>query len=320
MYLRVAIAFLFFLAGAVQAQNYPNRPIRVIVPFAAGGAADTVGRSMGNRLGEILGQQLIIENRAGGMSAIGTDLVSKASPDGYTLLLAVSPPHSVFPFFIKNVPFDNIKDFTPIALIGTLPQAIVVNPSLPVRNLKELIDYARKNPGKLAYGTAGIGTGQHFGGLMLNKLAALDLQHIGYKGGGQAINDVLGGQLPIGILTLSNLMVHARSGKLRLIAMIEAQRAKAAPDIPTVAEAGLPGFAIPDTWIGLMGPANLPPTIVSALNSAATKSLDYPDVRSRLDAAGFELRPSTPQSFADSISKGYSVFQRIVTDAGIQPE
>ena len=147
MSIRLAIALLIFLTGTVYAQNYPSRPIRVIVPFAAGGAADTVGRAMGNRLGEILGQQLIIENRAGGMSAIGTDLVAKVSPDGYTLLLAVSPPHSVFPFFIKNLPFDNIKDFTPIALIGTLPQAIVVNPSLPVRNLKELIDYARKNPG-----------------------------------------------------------------------------------------------------------------------------------------------------------------------------
>ena len=302
------------------AQTYPNKPVRLVVPFAAGGAADTVARATGNRISEALGQPVVIDNRAGGLAAIGSDVVAKASPDGYTLLLAVSPPHTIFPLLIRNLPFDNIKDFTPIAIIGTLPQVIAVHPSLPVNSLKELIEYAKKNPGKLSFGTSGVGTAQHLGGLHLNKMAGIDLQHIGYKGGGQAINDLLGGQVPIGILTLSNVIVHARTGKLKLLAMLEAQRAKGAPEIPTVAEAGVPGFAIPDTWIGLMGPAHLPAPIAGQLNAAVTKALEFSDVRSRLDAAGFEVRIATQQSFADSIAKSYGVYQKIVSDAGIKPE
>ena len=315
-----SILALLFSPLFAFAQAYPSKPVRLVVPFAAGGAADTVARATGNRISEALGQPVVIDNRAGGLAAIGSDVVAKASPDGYTLLLAVSPPHTIFPLLIKNLPFDNIKDFTPIAIIGTLPQVIAVHPSLPVNSLKELIEYAKKNPGKLSFGTSGVGTAQHLGGLHLNKMTGIDLQHIGYKGGGQAINDLLGGQVPIGILTLSNVLVHARTGKLKLLAMLEAQRAKGAPEIPTVAEAGVPGFAIPDTWIGLMGPAHLPAPIAGQLNAAVTKALEFSDVRSRLDAAGFEVRIATQQSFADSIAKSYVVYQKIVTDAGIKPE
>ena len=315
-----SILALLFAPLFAFAQAYPSKPVRLVVPFATGGAADTIARAAGNRISEALGQPVLIDNRAGGLATIGSDIVAKAAPDGYTLLLAVSPPHTTSPFFIKNLPFDNIKDFTPIAIIATFPQAIVVHPSFPAHSLKELIDYVKKNPGKVSFGTSGTGTAQHLGGLQLNKAAGMDMQHIGYKGGAQATNDLLGGQIPVGILTLSNVISHARAGKLRLIAMMESTRSKAAPEVPTVAEAGVPGFATPDTWIGLMGPARLPAPLIRQLNSAVTKSLEFPEVRSRLEAAGFEVGVATPEAFAESISKSYGVYQKIVTDAGIKPE
>jgi len=302
------------------AQSYPTKPVRLIVPFAPGGAADTIARAAGNRISEALGQPVIIDNRPGGLATIGADVVAKAAPDGYTLLLAVSPPHTTSPFFIKNLPFDNIRDFTPVAIIATFPQAIVVHPSFPANTLKELIEQVKKNPGKIFFGTSGTGTAQHLGGLQLNKATGMDMPHIGYKGGAQATTDLLGGQIQVGILTLSNVIPHVRTGKLRLIAMMESTRSKAVPEVPTVAEAGVPGFATPDTWIGLMGPARLPLPIVRQLNAAVGKALEFPDVRSRLEAAGFEAGVATQEAFAESISKSYSVYKKIVDDAGIKPE
>jgi len=302
------------------AQAYPSKPVRMVVPYSAGGATDTVARAVGNRLSEALGQQVVIDNRGGASGMIGSDIVAKAAPDGYTLLLTVGPPHSAFPFFMKNVPFDTVKDFTPIIVVGTAPQAIVVHPSLPVTSLKGLIDYSKKNPGKLSYGTSGVGSSQHMGGLLLNRAAGTDMVHVAYKGGAPALNDVLGGQIPVAIVILSNVITHVRAGKLHLLAVLEAQRAKAAPDTPTVAEAGVPGYAVPDTWIGLVGPARLPEAIVNQVNAAVLKALGFADVRARLEAAGFEVRGNTPKEFADGIAKGYETYRRIATEAGIKPE
>ena len=302
------------------AQAYPSKPVRMVVPYSAGGATDTVARAVGNRLSEALGQQVVIDNRGGASGMIGSDIVAKAAPDGYTLLLTVGPPHSAFPFFMKNVPFDTVKDFTPIIVVGTAPQAIVVHPSLPVTSLKGLIDYSKKNPGKLSFGTSGVGSSQHMGGLLLNRAAGTDMVHVAYKGGAPALNDVLGGQIPVAIVILSNVITHVRAGKLHLLAVLEAQRAKAAPDTPTVAEAGVPGYAVPDTWIGLVGPARLPEAIVNQVNAAVLKALGFADVRARLEAAGFEVRGNTPKEFADGIAKGYETYRRIATEAGIKPE
>jgi tripartite-type tricarboxylate transporter receptor subunit TctC len=318
-------AFVVFLmallaSGVAGAQAFPSKPVRVVVPYAAGGATDTVARAVGNRLSEALGQPVVIDNRGGAGGMIGSDIVAKAAPDGYTLLLTVGPPHAAYPFFMKNVPFDTVKDFTPIIVVGTAPQAIVVHPSLPVTSIRELIDYGKKNPGKLSFATAGVGSSQHMGGLLLNRAAGIDMVHVAYKGGAPALNDVLGGQLPVGIVILSNVITHVRAGKLRLLAVLEAQRAQAAPDTPTVAEAGVPGYAVPDTWIGLVGPAKLPPAIVDQVNAAVVKALGYADVRTRLEAAGFEVRGNTPQEFADGIARGYETYQKITTEAGILPE
>lgn len=317
-------ALLFAISCALppraHAQSYPSRPVRLVVPFAAGGAADTVARALGNRLSETLGQPVVIDNRPGANAMIGTDLVAKATPDGYTLLMAVGPPHSVFELFSKKVPFDSVRDFTPISVVGTAPQAIVLHPSVPANTLTEFIDYAKKNPGKVSFGTAGSGSSQQLGGLLVNRVAGIDMLHVPYKGGAPALNDVLGGQIPVAILVLSNIIPHVKSGKLRVVAVLEAQRAKGAPEVPTMAEAGLNGHSLPDTWVGVVGPARLPAPILSQLHASIVKALEFADVRARLDATGFEVKGNTPQEFATQVQKAFDIYKRIAADAGIQPE
>ena len=305
---------------AALGQTYPAKPVRVVVPFAAGGLVDTVSRAIGNRLGEVIGQPVVIDNRGGGGGTIGADIVTKASPDGYTLMLSGGPPHGVYALFIKNVPFDTIRDFSPIVIFGTAPQVLVVHPSFPANSVKELVEYAKANPGKLSYGTSGIGSPHHLGGLLLNRAAGIDLTHIAYKGGGPALTDVLGGQVPVAMLAMSTIVPHVKSGKLRLLAVLEAQRSKAMPDTPTIAETGYPGYAVPDTWLGLLGPANLPAPIIAQLNAAVLKAVGYPDVRSRLETAGFEIKGNTPQEFSGVVARSQEVYSKIMTEAGIKPE
>ena len=305
---------------AALGQAYPAKPVRVVVPFAAGGLVDTVSRAIGNRLGEVIGQPVVIDNRGGGGGTIGADIVTKASPDGYTLMLSGGPPHGVYSLFIKNVPFDTIRDFSPIVIFGTAPQVLVVHPSFPANSVKELVEYAKANPGKLSYGTSGIGSPHHLGGLLLNRAAGIDLTHIAYKGGGPALTDVLGGQVPVAMLAMSTIVPHVKSGKLRLLAVLEAQRSKAMPDTPTIAETGYPGYAVPDTWLGLLGPANLPAPIIAQLNAAVLKAVGYPDVRARLETAGFEIKGNTPQEFSGVVARSQEVYSKIMTEAGIKPE
>ncbi|MDO8595528.1 MAG: tripartite tricarboxylate transporter substrate binding protein, partial [Sulfuricaulis sp.] len=302
------------------AQSYPSKPVRMVVPYAAGGSADTVARAVGNRLSEALGQPVVIDNRGGASAIIGSDIVAKSPPDGYTLLLTIGPPHGAHPFFIKNVPFDTLKDFTPITMVATSSQVIVVHPSLPVTSVKELIAYAKKNPGKVFYAIPAIGSSQHMGGLLLNRMADINMVLVAYKGAAPAVTDVLGGQVPVGMVTLSNVIPHVRAGKLRMLAVLQAERATAAPDTPTVAEAGVPGYNVPYTWIGVVGPAGLSAGVVNQMNAAVGKALGFADVRARLDAAGFEVRTNTPQEFADEIARSYEIYRKIVTDAGIRPE
>jgi len=317
----VLSALMGFTAN-VQAQPaaWPSKPIRLVVPYPAGGAADTVARALSQRLSESLGQPVVVDNRGGAGGAIGTDITAKAAPDGYTLLLTVGPPHNTFPFFMRNLPFDIQKDFTPIMIVGSAPQAIAVAASLPVNSIRELIDYGKKNPGKLSFGTSGAGSSQHLGGVMLNKAAGIDMLHVPYKGGGPALNDLLGGQIPVGIVILSNVLPQAKAGKVKLLAVLEAQRARAAPDTPTVAEAGVAGFVVPDTWVGMIGPARLPPAIVTAMHGALVKVLQASDVRSRLEAAGFEVKSGTPEEFAELLMRSVETYRRITSEAGIKPE
>ena len=311
-----ALCALPLLASA---QAYPNKPIRMVVPYAAGGGVDTVGRAIAQQLSETLGQSVIIDNRPGGSSVIGTEQVAKSQADGYTLLVTLVS-HYAMPFLSQNVRYDPVQDFTPVTIIGKAPQALFVNAALPVHSVKDLIEYVKKNPGKVSYATSGAGTSQHLGGELLNHAAHIDMIHVPYKGGAPALTDVVGGQVPVGILIYSNIKQYVANGKVRVLAVIESTRAKAAPDVPTIAEAGVLGFAVPDTWIGIMGPAGLPPAVVSRLDAEIAKAANAPAVRTRLDGAGFEVSVVQAAEFAPQGPKITAMYKSITTTAGIKPE
>ena len=315
------LLFLIMLAmpAIVLAQTYPTKPVKLVVPYAAGGGVDTVARALAQELSGGLGQPVVVENRPGANSLIGTDYVAKQAADGYTLLITVGS-HYALPFLARNVPYDTVKDFTPITIVAKAPQALVVNATVPVKTAKELVEYVRANKGKISYGTSGAGTSQHLGGESLNAMAGLDIVHVPYNGGAPALNDVVGGQIPVAILILSNVLPHVKSGKLRAIGVIEASRAKAAPEVPTVAEGGVPGFSVPDTWIGIIGPAGLPPAVVERINAELQKAANNAAVRTRLDAAGFEVNLVAPDEFARQAPRTVESYRKIISAAGIKPE
>lgn len=317
---RALFALLLCSSAITPAQDFPTRPIRLIVPYSAGGAADTVGRTIGQKLSESLGQPIVVENRVGANGIIGTDFVAKSAPDGYTLVSTLGPSHHTIQFFSKNVPYDPVKDFTPIMIVGTAPQTLVVPSALPITSVSALIDYAKRNAGKVSYATSGVGTSQHLGGVLLNLQTNMGMVHVPYKGGASALTDVLGGQVEVGILVLSNVLPHIRAGKLRPLGVLEAERAKGAPDIPTIAQGGVSGYAIPATWAGILGPAGLPASVVAKLSAEMTKAVNAPDVRARLEAAGFEVLGTSPQAFQQLLSSSVEVYRKIVTEAGIRPE
>ena len=315
------LLFLAMLAmpAIVLAQTYPTKPVKLVVAYAAGGGVDTVARALAQELSGGLGQPVVVENRPGANSLIGTDHVAKSPADGYTLLITLVS-HYALPFLAKNVPYDTVRDFTPITIVAKAPQAVVVNAAVPVRTSKELVEYVRANKGKVSYGTSGAGTSQHLGGELLNTSAGLDMVHVPYKGGAPALNDVIGGQIPMAILILSNVLPHVKSGKLRAIGVIEATRAKAAPDVPTIAEGGVPGFSVPDTWIGIVGPAGLPPAVVERLNAELQKAANNAAVRTRLDAAGFEVNLVASEEFSRQGPRTVETYRKIISAAGIKPE
>ena len=305
--------------GFSQAQPYPSKPVRLVVAYAAGGGVDTVARALAQELSAGLGQPVVVENRPGANSLIGTDYVAKQAADGYTLLITLVS-HYALPFLAKNVPYDPVKDFTPITIVAKAPQAVVVNAAVPVKSSKELVEYVKANKGKISYGTSGAGTSQHLGGELLNTTAGLDMVHVPNQGGAPALNDIIGGQIPVAILILSNVQPHVKSGKLRAIGVIESTRAKAAPDIPTIAEGGVPGFSVPDTWIGIIGPAGLPPAVVERINAELQKAANNAAVRTRLDAAGFEVNLVAPDEFARQVPATVESYRKIISAAGIKPE
>jgi hypothetical protein len=303
----------------IYAQAYPIKPIRLVVPYAAGGGVDTVARALAQQLSESMGQPVLVDNRPGANSVIGTEHVAKSQADGYTLLVTLVS-HYAMPFLSRNVRYDPVRDFTPVTIIGKAPQAMFVNPSTGIKSVQELIDFAKKNPGKVSYATSGAGTSQHLGGELLNHAAGIDMTHVPYKGGAPALTDVIGGQIPVGILIYSNIRQHVTAGRLKALAVIEATRAKAAPDIPTVSEAGVPGFAVPDTWIGIMGPAGMPREVLMRLNTELLKTAGVASVRTKLEGAGFEINEVGADDFANQGPKITEMYRSITTTAGIKPE
>lgn len=312
--------FMLFLCLPVLAvgQGYPNRPIRLVVPYGPGGGADNFARPLAQQLSDQLGQQVVVENRPGAAGLIGGAYVANAAPDGYTLLCNFASLY-LAPILVKNPPYDPIKNFTPVIAAATTPLVIVVHPSLPVHSMKELIDYARSHP-DVSYVTAGAGTQQHLTGESLALATKTKLVHIAYKGGNQAMTDLLGGQVKMGILVLSTVQQQIESGKLRVLAVIESHRSKMAPDIPTISESGVPGFSMPDMFIGVVSPAGTPSDIVKRLNTEIQKALATPSVLKALQTMGYEPTPSSAEAFSAKAQETSAMYHRMVKDAGLKFE
>ncbi|MEO8204280.1 MAG: tripartite tricarboxylate transporter substrate binding protein [Betaproteobacteria bacterium] len=298
------------------AQNYPTKPIHLIAPFAPGGVMDLTARSVAAPLQESVGQSVIIENRAGGGGNIGTDLVARATPDGYTLLM-LGDNNTIAPALYSKLNHDVLKDFVPITALVTGSHILVAHPSLPINSVKELIAAAQKEPGMLSYASPGNGTAQHLGVELLKIMAGnLQITHIPYKGGGQAIGDVVGGQVKLAILGLAPALPHLKSGKLKALAVTGRQRVALLPNVPTVAESGLPGFETLQ-WYGVAAPAGTPPAVIAKLYTELTKAIRQPAVSERLAAAGMEIAPSaSPAEFAKFVREDLARWPAIVKAAG----
>jgi len=296
---------------------YPEKPITLIVPFPAGSGTDAVGRIFAAELGQILGQQVIVENKPGANATIAAQYVARAKPDGYTLFVTTNTSHSAAPFLMKNVPYDPVKDFTPIARGGNLPFLLVANPKQPYTTVKELIDYARKNPGKVTY-ASGNSTGIVAGGTLAHR-AGIDILHVPYKGTPQALTDLVGGQVNIMFTDLASGLPFVQSGQLRALAVSTAERSTIVPDLPSMREAGVSDFDL-NSWNGYFGPAGLPPEIVTKLNAAINQIVNKPDVRKRLADLGFDAFSGTPESFAAFVSEQRDLWGELIKDAGIQAQ
>ena len=314
-----ALSLAVMAQGAV-AQAYPNKIIKLVNPYAAGGPFDLVAREVAKPLGDVLGQQIVIENRPGGGATLGADVVAKSAPDGYTLLLTGSPSQIIVPAMMSQPPYDGIKDFTPIAMIATVPNLIVAKPSLPVNSLKQLIDYAKEHPGKLSYGSPGNGSIGHLSIELLKKLAGIDMVHVPYKGAAPAIADLLGGQIDIAMLNISAVLPHIRSGKMRAIVMGTRKRAELLPDLPTIEEAGFKGYDA-GTWYGVFGPAHLPQPIVNTVYQGLAKVMASPEVKKRLqDQQGAEVTVLAPQAFAAHLQHERSELVPLIKQIGLKAD
>ena len=303
-------------AGPAQAA-YPDKPISLVVPFPAGSGTDAVGRIFAAELGNILGQQVVVENKPGANATIAANYVARAKPDGYTLFVTTNTSHSAAPFLMKNVPYDPVKDFTPIARGGNLPFILVVNPQRPYKSVQDLIDYARKNPGRVTYAT-GNSTGIVAGGTLARR-ANIDILHVPYKGTPQALTDLVGGQVDFMFTDLASGLPFVQSGQLRALAVSTAERSTIVPDLPSMREAGVADFDL-NSWNGYFGPAGLPPEIVAKHNAAINQIVTNPDVRKRLAGLGFDAFSGTPEDFAKFVSAQRDLWGKLIKDAGIQPQ
>jgi len=316
----VAAGLAFAAAALVaplsaSAQAYPTKPVRMVVPFPPGGSLDIAGRLIAQKLSEAWGQSVVVENKPGAGGNIGADLVAKSPPDGYTILLGALSTHAVNPSLYRTMPYDAAKDFAPITLIAVTPNVLVVNAASPVNNVKEFIAYAKANPGKLAFGSGSNGSAGHLAGELFKVETGTDAVHIPFKGGAPATQALLAGDTQFMFDNLANAMAQVKAGKLKALAVTTARRSPLAPDLPTMAEAGLPGFDI-STWYGFFAPAGTPPAIVARWNADVTKILNSPDVRAKFVADGADPSPNTPEQFSQMIAAELAKYAKIVKASG----
>ena len=303
------------LPGGAAAQGYPTRPVKLVVPFPPGGPLDAVGRAIAQKLTEAWGQSVVVDNRPGAGGNIGADFVAKSPPDGYTIVMGALSTHAVNPSLYPSMPYDAVKDFAPITLVAVTPNVLVVNNALPVHSVKELIAYAKANPGKLSFGSGSVGSAGHLAGELFKVEAGIDMVHVPFKGAAPAMQSLLAGDTPVMFDNLASAMPQVKAGKLRALALTTAQRSALVPELPTMAEAGVPGFDI-STWFGLLAPAGTPPEIVAKWNAEVTRILAAPDMRERLAAQGAVAAPDSPQDFARFIAGELAKYARIVKASG----
>lgn len=314
-----ALAFgsmLFASAASAQAA-YPSKPIRIVVPFSPGGATDTLARMMGQKLTEAWGQPVMVENKPGAGGNIGADLVAKAPGDGYTLLLAAAGFMAVNPSVYPNMTYDPAKDFAPLTLLVKAPLLLVVNPNVPVKDVKEFVSYVKANPGKLSIGNGGNGTAQHLGGVYMSSEAKLDVVHVPYKGSAPATTDLLGGVVQAQFDNMVTLVPYVKSGKLRALAVSSKERSGTVPDVPTLHETVLPGFET-GTWYGMVAPASTPPAITTKISAELRKILQMPDIRDKLAAMGLDASGMSDAAYGDFIKSEISKYAKIVKAADVK--
>ncbi|MBB1633449.1 tripartite tricarboxylate transporter substrate binding protein [Cupriavidus sp. UME77] len=317
---RITLALIpLAVAAAPSAASaaYPDKPIRLVVPFAPGGGTDLVARAMGITMGADLGQPVIVDNKPGGSTIIGTDAVAKSAPDGYTMVMATLA-HAVNPSLHKKLPFDTEKAFAPVMLVGRSPNVLVVRPDSPIKSVQDLIAAAKAKPGKINYASQGAGTSAHLAGELFKKLAKVDMNHIPYRGAGPAITDLLGGQVDVMFATAAAVAPHLESGKLRAIAVTAAQRSQAGglSKIPTIAESGVPGYSA-DSWYGLFVPAGTPKDVIARLNAAARNAVQTEAFRKRAEQEGLTVGAGTPEEFGRYVAGESQRWSKIIKDANI---
>ncbi|MBD8529430.1 MULTISPECIES: tripartite tricarboxylate transporter substrate binding protein [unclassified Massilia] len=307
------LASVPFVAQAQAA--FPSRALTIVVPFSAGGTTDILARVVGQYLSKDLGQPVIIDNRPGAGGNIGAQMVARAAPDGYTILMGTVGTHAINQSLYKKMPFDPIKDFQPLTRVALVPNLLVAHPSQPYKTVKELIAYAKANPGKVNFASSGSGTSIHLSAEMFNQMAGVDMQHIPYKGSAPALNDLLGGQTAIMFDNMPSVIGHVRAGKLRPIAVTTPQRSRALPDVPTIAESGVPGYSA-TSWFGLLAPAATPAPVVAKLNAAILKALADPEVKKKFAEQGAEPHGEKPEQFAEFIRSETAKWGQTVKASG----
>ncbi len=314
----LALLLVGIAAAPLHAQAYPNKPIRFVFPFPPGGPTDILGRLIGQKLADRLGQPVVPENKPGAGANIGLEIGAKAKPDGYTITLA-SPSLSISPTLYKKLNYDSVKDFAPIALVAEIPNVLLVPSSSPLKSLRELIEYAKANPGKLNFGSGGIGTSNHLASELLKNLAQINIVHVPYKGSNQAMIGMMGGEVGMVVVGIPPSQAQIKAGKVRALAVLSEQRLPAFPAIPTAKEAGVENFEV-TTWYGVLAPAGTPRDVVTRLNAELTKIVATTDTREKMQAAGFEPMSSTPEKFAEFVKTEIVRWGKVIRDANISVE
>ena len=305
--------------GMASAQQYPAKTIRVVVGFAPGGGTDLVARIIGQKMTESWGQAVVVDNRAGATGTIGADLVAKAPPDGYTLLMGHVNSHGIAPNLFKKLPYDAERDFAMVAYVGYVPNVLVIHPSIPARNVKELIAIAKAQPGQLNYASSGVGSTQHLAGEMFKLLTGVNVVHVPYKGSGPAVVDLLAGHVSMNFDTMPPVLPHIKTGRMRALALTTPKRSPQLPNVPTLIEVGLKGFDMRN-WYGMMAPGKTPRDIVTRLNAEVNRIVGLPDAKSKLEEAGTQLDPMSPEQFASFLKSEIASYAKLVKAANVTLE